>query len=292
MNGTRKTEDRVKGGDRVAPWMQVEAEVERMTEVHVDAGIRLDKGSVGIGWAWEREGGERVTGNERVNEQSTMNEAEMIAIEKVMDMWSTEESVMIVSDSAGAVEGMKMGRTKNKRVAMIQRKNEERSGREARTGIIWRKGHSVNNLGNRKVHEETTMGLDRESVTWKVRRIGSKNEERKRIKECIKGYWQRESGTTGRLFYKFCKTVEYEPLDLSRKDVQLLTGHGNFPGYLARFNLEPEVPTPCGYGEPETADHVIERCMDGDRTGWRERKERIKREKRGDNTEGEEWKKG
>nr|XP_023012773.1 uncharacterized protein LOC111502841 [Leptinotarsa decemlineata] len=113
--------------------------------------------------------------------------------------------------------------------------------------------------------------------------MSSKSEKRKRIKKWIKEEWQREwdNSMTERLLYRFCRTVGYESLDLSRKAVQLFTGHGNFPGYLARFNLAREVPCPCGRGEPETAEHVIERCMDGDRTGWREWKERLEQEKGG-----------
>ncbi|XP_074040063.1 uncharacterized protein [Leptinotarsa decemlineata] len=278
-NGRMKIEERVKGEDRIFPWLQgellEEMEGEEVIEVYVDAAVRMEEERMGIGWAYKRRGDEWSTGNERITWQSSVNEAEAMAIERVIGMWSMEENIRVVSDSAMAVDRVNAGRVRNKRIARIQRMIEERRERGVRTQIIWRRGHDIGNMGNLKAHEKAHMGMDKEQVTLQARQAYSKLEERKRVKETIKREWER--GTTGRLFHRFCRTVGYESLDLSRKAIQLLTGHGNFPGYLARFRLGPEVPCPCGYGEPEAAEHVIDRCLIGDRIGWREWKERMER---------------
>nr|XP_023019310.1 uncharacterized protein LOC111508113 [Leptinotarsa decemlineata] len=113
--------------------------------------------------------------------------------------------------------------------------------------MVWRKGHQSDDIENKKAHEETTKGIGKDRVTWEVRRMSDKNEERRGMKERIKKEWQQEwdNGMTGRLLYRFCRAVAYEALNLSRKAVQLCTGHGNFSDYLARINLRPEVPCPC-----------------------------------------------
>ncbi|XP_074032154.1 uncharacterized protein [Leptinotarsa decemlineata] len=299
VNGRRKIEDRVKGEDRISPWLQgemlEEREGEEMIEVCVDAGMRMEEERMGLGWAYKRRGEEWTTENERIT-WCSVNEAESVAIERVIGMWNREENLRVVSDSAMAVERVSAGRVRNKRIAKIQRMIEERSERGVRTQIVWRRGHEDGNIGNAKAHEEAHNGIDKEQITLHVRQTYSKLEERKRVKENIMREWQREwkRGMTGRLFYRFCKTVGNESLDLSRKAIQLLTGHGNFPGYLARFSLGPEVPCLCGYGEPETAEHVIDRCMIGDRIGWREWKERMERENgemtlRDENGKKNEW---
>nr|XP_023021473.1 uncharacterized protein LOC111509860 [Leptinotarsa decemlineata] len=210
-------------------------EGEEVREVYVDAGASMEEEKMGIGWAYKRRGEEWNTGNERITWQSSVNEAELIAIERVNGMWSMEENLKIVSDSAIAVERVKAGRVVNKRVARIQR---------IQRIITWRRGHDAKNVVNAKAHEKAQKGINKEQVSVSVRKIHNKVEERKRIKESIKREWQRkwERGETGRLFYRFCGAVGHESLDLSRKAIQLFTGHGKFPGYLARFNLGPEVP--------------------------------------------------
>ncbi|XP_074033769.1 uncharacterized protein [Leptinotarsa decemlineata] len=274
-NGRRKIEERVKGEDKIPPWLKGELlEGEEVTEVYVDAGAMMEEERMGIGWAYKRRGDEWTTGNEKITRQSSVKGAESVAIERVIGMWSMEENLRVVSDSAMSVERVNARRV-GKRIARIQRMIEERRERGVRTQIMWRRGHDTGKMGNLKAHEEAHMGMNKEQVTLHVMQSYSKLEERKRVKENIKREWER--GTTGRLFHRFCRTVGNESLDLSRKAIQLLTGHGNFPGYLARFRLGPEVPCPCGYGEPEAAEHVIDRCLIGDRIGWREWKERMER---------------
>nr|XP_023023580.1 uncharacterized protein LOC111511788 [Leptinotarsa decemlineata] len=189
MNGERKIEDRMKGIDKILPWMQwdllEESQIEGMIEVYVDAGARKGEERMGIGRAYERNESEWVLGNEKIPEQSSVNEAELITIERVIEMWGMNENVRVISDSAIAVERMKVARVKNKRVAMIQRMVEPRYERGARTEILWRRGHRNDNLGNEKAHKAATKGLRKDSISWNVRKMSSKNDERKTIKGWI-----------------------------------------------------------------------------------------------------------
>lgn len=96
-----------------------------------------------------------------------------------------------------------------------------------------------------------------------------------RLKKALRGRTMAEWETrwreakTGRLTARFIPTLEIREGVVGALDyrtVQLVTGHGNFRGYLARFGLRDGAQVACGCGDGEdTAEHVLLECGTEDR---------------------------
>ncbi|XP_074032669.1 uncharacterized protein [Leptinotarsa decemlineata] len=271
-NGREKNRARVTEKERVSPWNagRVLEKCDNMTEVYVDAS-RTNDGRMSVGWAY-KERNEWKQGGERVEGMKDINEVEMTAIERVIER-SEIERPRVVSDSEVAVKIIQKARPNNKRAVSILKKAEDRQTRGKKTWVEWRKGHDTGNEGNARAHAECEKAVNDEEIGWTSEGLYDKKEEKRRMRENIREKWQREWDTSdkGRWTYEWCRMVGRERLGLNRKAVQLITGHGNFTGYLSRFGLGREVPCACGTGDLETAEHIIRECRLDERARWRER---------------------
>lgn len=97
-------------------------------------------------------------------------------------------------------------------------------------------------------------------------RLNGSGERGAMVDDRVLARWQEEwnETSTGRSVYDMCRMVGKERLDLTRKAVQVVTGHGNMAHYLQRFGLRDCGMCECGLGE-EDRNHILWECTRPDR---------------------------
>lgn len=229
---------------------------------------------VGIGVIDLTEGGEtRRACGLRLPDHLEIARAELVGVKTALDMavphGSTDSSVLLSSDSQSALFATGSFSSRDGLVVSVQRlilaalengnsvKLQFKS-RNSCAGMI--AAHKLAREAAERTDVEVSLPMER-----KVALAGGR--------DWIIAEWQRdwENCKTGRGTYSFFPAVKMGNKRLNWRATQLLTGHGYFKAYYARFGLR-DTDGRCNCGaEVEDAQHVLFTCQTNERRAARDK---------------------
>lgn len=243
--------------------------------IFTDASTEAEKcGIAGVAWKngrivnqWKR----------RAAKYVPTHRAELWAIGIAVEMaLSTNERVVnIASDSKTALN--MVAAFSGNAAWSVSRIIDRAADRDIEIKLWWAPGEmegikSADRLANKaRIDEASTP----EIVVSDSRGMAARTAKRN---ACLQ--WQQEwdNGRKGRVTHEYVPRVEERRKDWTHKAVCLLTGHGPFKAYLKRFRLAAgDGLCECDLREPETADHIANRCTVQARVAARERFAREQR---------------
>lgn len=192
-----------------------------------------------------------------IEKYGNIHDAEMNAVRMGLE-WMVErrQKGRIITDSKNTLTRLRMVRVSDRTVAEIQNILDKSRGD---IKITW--------AGTDIKYGEGIKRADRAAKTARNKRPTpvneySKKEMKREKEEGVMQQWQRRWDTIdkGRTTYKLVREVGVDILELDRKAIQLVTGHGNMKGYLKRFKLaDTDGRCECGQANEDT-EHILTDC--------------------------------
>lgn len=235
------------------------------TEVWVDSSYKAGE-PTGIGCI-TRNGGETEEHIIKAKGMPNNNLAEALAVWWALNNTVTHAKSVIMTDSEWVVNSLRKP-SPHKLCNKIRKSLEElgKVGHQISVKIANRRNDMMRMADRYSNRARVTLGEPAINLSVHLDKWEVKRESKVRMMQEWQEEWTNE--TRGRWTYRFCSEVGTSRLGLSFKGTQLLTGHGNFGGYLSRFGLLKEGEDGmcnCGANELETVEHVWERCIREDR---------------------------
>ncbi|XP_076274974.1 uncharacterized protein LOC143205841 [Rhynchophorus ferrugineus] len=214
-------EDEIQGWAKL-PWPWEEPWENRTnsvgnTKIWTDASAKEEKAGIGIVILTGTSAQEEIS--LRIKEESSSRAAEFVAAQK-------------------AIELAEHANTRNKDIMQIKATLLELQKSGSEISLKWcRKMTTKEMITAERLAREATAneGIGLENHGWISTRIINRIKEGE-VKRRWRMHW--EQSIKGRTLYKYCQQVGRGNIGLSRKAVQLMTGHGNMQAYLHRFKLK------------------------------------------------------
>ncbi|XP_076274827.1 uncharacterized protein LOC143205560 [Rhynchophorus ferrugineus] len=230
------------------------------TKIWTDASAKEGKAGIGIVIRTGTNAQEEIS--LMIKDESSSREAEFVAVQKAIEMVRDRSllgPITIRTDSRMSIWWAEHANTRNKDIMQIKATllDLQKSGSEI--SLKWCRRMTTKEMitADRLAREATANeGIGLENHGWiSTRTI---NRIRRRRRRRWQMHW--EQSIRGRTLCIYCQQVGRGNIGLSRKAVQLMTGHGNMQAYLHIFKLKKtDGLCECRTG-PEDTTHILETC--------------------------------
>ncbi|XP_076274972.1 uncharacterized protein LOC143205838 [Rhynchophorus ferrugineus] len=242
------------------------------TKIWTDASAKEEKAGIGIVIRTGTSAQEEIS--LRIKDKSSSRPAEFVAVQKAIELVrdrSLPGPITIRTDSRMSIWWAEHANTRNKDIMQIKVTLLELQKSGSEISLKWCRKMTTKEMitADRLAREATAKeGIGLENHGWISTRIINRIKEGE-VKRRWRMHW--EQSIKGRTLYKYCQQVGRGNIGLSRKAVQLMTGHGNMQAYLHIFKLkEIDGLCECRIG-PEDTTHILETCEIGKRVEARNR---------------------
>ncbi|XP_076274977.1 uncharacterized protein LOC143205843 [Rhynchophorus ferrugineus] len=242
------------------------------TKIWTDASAKEEKAGIGIVIWTGTSAQEEIS--LRIKDESSSRAAEFVAVQKAIELVRDRcllGPISIRTDSRMSIWWAEHANTRNKDIMQIKATLLELQKSGSEISLKWCRKMTTKEMitADRLAREATANeGIGLENHGWISTRIINRIKEGE-VKRRWRMHW--EQSIKGRTLYKYCQQVGRGNIGLSRKAVQLMTGHGNMQAYLHRFKLkEINGLCECRIG-PEDTTHILETCEIGKRVEARNR---------------------
>ncbi|XP_048522717.1 uncharacterized protein LOC109545618 [Dendroctonus ponderosae] len=275
----RVNEGRAKESERVPPHQRItevacgeSPHVEEVDwQVWCDASVEGEKGAIGV-WCVGTTTGEEVRDEWVEWGGKDPTSMEVAAIGKALgilrSLCKEREGAVVRSDSRQAIAALEDYESRSMAVVTTQRLLHDLRDSGIRVSIYWedRRG-SAGAVAADKIASGALWGTPGTEMVATI----TKRQVRSLMRSWVMEEWLRlwRNSSKGRELFEVCDMVGKGMLGMSKKALQLATGHGNFRAYLARFKIRNGGECECGLGA-ETAQHVRTVCMKPVREAARE----------------------
>nr|XP_037877560.1 uncharacterized protein LOC119631139 [Bombyx mori] len=228
-------------------------------------GSKID-GFVGAAYTKWIEGKEQKHKKLKLMSCCTVFQAELFAINSATEeiLRCSEDSFGIFSDSRSSLDILKNGNSTHPLVTKITKNINNIKLQKKQITLHWIKAHNglegnerADQLAKEAAKKKAKPEYDKCPIAFVKRRIREES-----IDEWSERY---EAGTTAGLqnYFSLMQAAAKKIIDTIKPTgvmTQILTGHGGFSEYLARFRCKESPACPCDGGTPETIPHILTEC--------------------------------